>query len=172
MDFLDDTITDLKAGAAFIEAAVAGLGAEELRAKPEGGGWSMLEVLHHLWDEEREDFPLRLRLTLQDPLAEWPPIDPEGWAISRNYNAASPVGVLAGFLAEREKNLEWLQALEQPDWDLAHSHPRAGAISARQLALSWRAHDLLHGRQLLRLRYGRLQAQRRSDSDLDYAGSW
>lgn len=172
MDFLRETQRDLATGLLLIPAAVDGLVDEEWRRRPSTGGWSVLEVIHHLWDEEREDFPLRLRLVLEDPGQEWPPIDPQGWAQARAYNQADPGAVLQGFLAERRINLEWLAALDAPDWSRARLHPVAGPLSARQLALSWRAHDLLHTRQLLRLRYTLLQARCDTPTDLDYAGSW
>jgi hypothetical protein len=172
MDFLRETLRDLETGMKLVPAAVNGLVDEQWRQRPANGGWSVLEVVHHLWDEEREDFPLRLRRVLADPGQDWPPIDPQGWPLSRAYNTADPEAVLQGFLAERRHNLEWLAGLESPDWSRARIHPVAGPLSARQLALSWRAHDLLHTRQLLRLRYALLKARCESPHDLDYAGSW
>jgi len=41
--------------------------------KPAPGKWSILEVVNHLYDEEREDFRQRLELVLKDPALAWPP---------------------------------------------------------------------------------------------------
>jgi hypothetical protein len=40
------------------------------------------------WDskEKNEDFRKRLELVLNNPEDPWPPIDPEGWVVQRNYN--------------------------------------------------------------------------------------
>lgn len=171
MDLQARAIADLANNAEQLRAAFAGFQPEELTRRPASGGWSPLEVMHHLRDEEHEDFPLRIRMTLEDPNQPWPPIDPEGWAVSRRYNEAQPDSILAEFLEARRHNLDWLRLLKQPDWDLVHAHPQ-GDLSARQLLLCWLAHDLLHLRQLLRLRWHLLELQRRSPEDLYYAGSW
>ena len=54
--------------------------------KSDEGRWSILEVINHLYDEEREDFRKRLELVLENPEEQWPPIDPEGWVVQRKYN--------------------------------------------------------------------------------------
>jgi uncharacterized damage-inducible protein DinB len=40
---------------------------EQARWKPGADKWSMLEVINHLYDEEREDFRKRLELVLKNP---------------------------------------------------------------------------------------------------------
>ena len=44
--------------------------------KPNAGAWSMLEVVHHLLDIEREDFHPRLDRALHHPTAPLVEIDP------------------------------------------------------------------------------------------------
>ncbi|HRA68003.1 MAG TPA: DUF664 domain-containing protein, partial [Caldilinea sp.] len=39
-----------------IRALLAGVAPEEARLKPSAESWSILEVVCHLYDEEREDF--------------------------------------------------------------------------------------------------------------------
>ena len=39
-----------------IRALLSGITQEEAQVKPGAGSWSMLEVVCHLYDEEREDF--------------------------------------------------------------------------------------------------------------------
>ena len=50
---------------------------EQARWRPSPADWSILEVINHLYDEEREDFRQRLDLLLFQPEADWPPIDPQ-----------------------------------------------------------------------------------------------
>ena len=66
-----------------ISALVAEVDTTQARWKPAPQEWSILEVIHHLYDEEREDFRLRLDLILHHPDVPWPPIDPEGWVTAR-----------------------------------------------------------------------------------------
>jgi len=44
----------------------------------------MLEVVNHLYDEEREDCQ-RLQLTLANPEQAWPAINPRGWVAERRF---------------------------------------------------------------------------------------
>lgn len=61
-----------------IQRLVEGVSAEEARWKPDADSWSILKVVNHLLDEEKEDFRVRLDIILHHPEQTWPPIDPEG----------------------------------------------------------------------------------------------
>lgn len=143
----------LSRGAEAIRALALGVGEEEARWRLPSGGWSILEVVCHLKDEEMDDFRQRLRLTLEDPAREWPKMDTEAWVTERRYQERSLKPELDAFLAERRKSLDWLRGLEAPDWSRAHAHPRLGSMAAGDLLVSWVAHDLLHIRQIARLQY-------------------
>jgi len=76
-------------------------------------------------------------LTLADPRANWPGLDPQGVAVSRAYQQQDPRAALYRFVAAREANLRFLAALDAPDWSAAHLHPRPGSIRAGDLLASW-----------------------------------
>ena len=162
-------ISRLARGAEALRALVEGLGDEEARWRLPSGGWSILEVVCHLKDEETEDFRQRLRLTLEEPAKEWPKMDPEAWVTERRYQERSLKAELEGFLAERRKSLDWLRGLKAPDWSRAHVHPRLGSMAAGDLLASWVAHDLLHIRQIARLEYEHARALA-APFKPDYAG--
>ena len=132
---------------------------EQARWKPAADRWSLLEVVNHLYDEEREDFRKRLELVLNDPDEPWPAIDPEGWVLQRRYNQKSLKESLHNFFGERANSLAWLQALETPDWQATHRHPQMGDMSAELLLANWLAHDLFHIRQINDLHFARLTRQ-------------
>ena len=134
------------------EALVRGMSLEQARWKPTPDKWSTLEVVNHLYDEEREDFRQRVKLVLADPAQPWPPIDPRGWVNSRGYNERELDASLNNFLAEREKSLAWLRQLSQPNWQSCNEGPN-GKLTAGDLLASWLAHDFLHIRQLARLHW-------------------
>jgi hypothetical protein len=142
----------------------------EYRWKPTTEKWSLLEVVCHLYDEEREDFRARLKSTFEDPSKEWPKIDPPAWVSERNYRGQDYEEKLLNFLKERDTSLSWLESLQSPNWDTPYVHPKVGAVPAIRLLSNWVAHDYLHLRQIIRLKYEFLEAH--SNEPLDYAGAW
>jgi uncharacterized damage-inducible protein DinB len=149
-------INSLKKSVNKIKTMLEDVSDEQARWKPAPEKWSILEVVNHLYDEERDDFRKRLDLTLHSPDEDWPGIDPEKWSIEREYNKRDYPDSLNNFFAERKKSMEWLRALVDPDWDRIHQHPVIGALSAADLLAAWVAHDYLHLRQLANLYAGYL----------------
>ncbi len=148
-----------------------GISDEQARWKPSAEAWSILEVICHLADEEREDFRARLRVILaDDPDQKWQPIDPEGWVEERNYNEGDLPAAIDEFLEEREASLAWLGSLTQPNWQTSYLAPW-GEITAGDMLTAWVAHDLLHLRQLVELHYHYLAQQSKPFSPR-YAGIW
>lgn len=143
----------------------------DLRHKSPTGGWSILEILCHLADEEVDDFRTRLRSTLQTPEQDWNPIDPEGWAKARRYNEQDPAAVLSRFVREREASVVWLRGLGEVDWNQAHRHPRFGKLRAGDLLGAWAAHDALHLRQIAKRIY-ELAPRDAQGFTVAYAGEW
>lgn len=168
---LEALVGRMEAGAAAIAGLARGLTPEEARWKPSPEAWSAVEVVCHLYDEEREDFRQRLDLTLHRPEEPLPPNDPEGWVTARDYQSRDIGEMLERFLEEREHSLEWLLALDEPDWERRCNHPQLGHLRAGDFLVSWAAHDLLHVRQLVELRYERLAADA-APYQVAYAGDW
>jgi hypothetical protein len=144
--------------------------AEQARWKPTPEQWSILEVVCHLVDEEREDFRFRLSQLIANPAAVLPPIDPPGWVTARSYNQRELPAMLTEFLAERRRSVDWLRQVDVTNWEQLAIHA-PWPIRIGDLLVSWAAHDLLHLRQLIELRwhYAALQAQPFS---LEYAGDF
>ena len=149
---------------------LSGVAPSEAQYKPDAKSWSILEVICHLLDEEREDFRLRLDITLHRPGLKWPPIDPQGWVISRNYNMKDFDRVLEEFLEERRKSILWLESLSSPDWECDYDAP-FGSIKAGDLLASWVMHDTLHIRQIIDLKHHQI-LRLASPYDVSYAGDW
>jgi hypothetical protein len=167
---LDVLRRELAQGAETIQGLVAGVSAAEARVRPAPDAWSMLEVVAHLLDEEREDFRPRLDVVLHRPDESWPRIDPPGWVTARGYNERELGATVSEFLTERERSVAWLAGLTAPEWSRTYQ-ASFGPITAGDLAASWAAHDLLHTRQLLELRRARLLALV-APHRTEYAGDW
>lgn len=143
---------------------------EEYLFKPTPEKWCLLEIVCHLYDEEREDFRARVKQVLADPEKLLLPIDPVGWVVEREYLKKDYTEMLQKFLYEREESVEWLQSLASPQWSNTVIHPKLGPLSAWLFLTNWLAHDYLHIRQVIKLKYDYLKTQ--SGEDLLYAGNW
>ena len=116
-----------------LPAVVAGIPGADARWRPPDGGWSILEIVTHLADEEVEDFPARLKLTLRDPELEWPPVDPEESAVQRRYNEGNLDEAVGRFVSARRDSVKWLRGLREPDWSITHHHEVLGDLRAGDL---------------------------------------
>jgi len=143
----------------------------EITWRPAEKKWCLREIACHLLDEELEDFRARLKHTLETPEQPLPPIDPEGWVTSRKYMEHDFDKAVIDFLSEREQSVAWLRSLHNPAWKNAHPHPKFGPLSAEMFLANWLAHDYLHIRQIIRLRYHYLE-HAASEVKLRYAGKW
>jgi len=166
----DSLRQELANGAQTISQLLAGVTQAEAQLKPDPVNWSILEVVCHLYDEEREDFRLRLDLMLHRPAEPWPSISPGAWVIERAYNERDLAHMLDQWLAERAASVAWLGGLVEPDWEKEVTSP-FGSMRPGDMLASWVAHDNLHQRQLVELRRLRL-VNLAAPYDVQYAGDW
>jgi hypothetical protein len=138
--------------------------------RPSREKWCLLEIICHLYDEEREDFRARTKHVLENPELPLPPINPVGWVLERKYIEQDFVEKLEGFLIERENSLNWLNSLENSNWDNFYKHPLFGKMTAGMFLANWVAHDYIHIRQIIRLKYAYLE--KKSGENITYAGDW
>jgi len=154
-----------------LPVVVDGIAEADLKWKPSSGNWSIHEIVCHLADEEEFDFSVRTRMTLENPAESWPQIDPEGWAVHRDYLNLAFDERLSRFLSQRKKSLEWLVSLENPAWEQTYQHPQLGAFQAGDILAAWAAHDWLHLRQISKRLY-EITGRDSQPYDNRYAGSW
>ena len=153
-----------------VAALARGVSEDQARWKPNEDSWSILEVVSHLADEEEFDFPVRLKIILEGVEKTWPEIDPTGWVNERKYNNGDLFNSLNRYVNLRNEWLNWLDTLEDPDWDAAYEAP-FGVITAGDMFASWVTHDLLHMRQLVELL--RLYLEKQVEPyRMEYAGEW
>ena len=169
MEF-DNFHLELENSTEMIRALLLGITQDEAKIKPYPESWSILEVVCHLCDEEREDFREHLDFILHRQNEEWHSIDPEGWVLERKYNEQNLIEMQKKFFAERQTSLEWLQSLSEADWETTYTS-QFGSMRAGDMLASWIAHDNLHIRQLVELR--RLKIENLTKQyNIEYAGDW
>src|SRR5512141_753667 len=161
---------ELQNSTEMIRALMSGVAPEAARLKPNAESWSMLEVVCHLHDTEREDFREHLDFILHRQNEEYHVIDPQSWITERKYNQQSFVEMQQKFFLERQNSLEWLKEISGSDWDLTYDS-EYGSVSAGEMFSCWIAHDNLHIRQFVELRRARIENITKP-YPIDYAGDW
>lgn len=154
---------------AVLDALLGGTPAHDWRWRPPEGGWSLVEVVHHLVDEEVEDFRVRVRSMLEDPARPWPPLDPEALVTSRGYQDRDGAEGLRRFREERARSMAWLVTVIDGPWSNSRQHARVGPIHAGDLMASWAAHDARHLGQIAKRLHG-LAARDGAPYSVQYAG--
>ncbi len=147
-----------------------GASREEYLWKPAPDKWCLLEVICHLYDEEREDFRARVRHCLENSKKPLPPIDPLGWVKERDYIGQNFEEKIDSVIKERENSIRWLKSLQNPNWENFIEHRKLGKMSANLFLANWLAHDYIHIRQIVKIK--RAYLNEFTDDSLDYAGNW
>lgn len=168
---LDETIRQLVNNAAAMRALLENIPDQQAEWKPNPETWSMMEVMEHVYNEERIDFRKHLKEMFSHPPQPWEVYHPEEYVGVEGCRQA-----LELFLAEREDSIAWLKALHSPDWDAASEAnfgPAADVLvlSAGDVLVSWLAHDYLHIRQMNELLFA-WNEQQASPYSVQYAGGW
>jgi len=160
-----DITQQLIRNAEAIRALLENISDEQAHWKPNPDAWSLQDTLTHLYNEERVDFRKHLREMFSQPPQPWARVQPgEILAVDSCQQA------LEGFLSERKDSIEWLAALNNPDWEIKTETPW-GSISSGYVFVSWVEHDFLHSRQLNELLFAWHESQAAPYS-VEYAGGW
>jgi hypothetical protein len=134
-----------------VATAVAGLDERRLQHPERPGKWSLAEVVHHLADSELV-WGYRLRRVLADERPTIEGYDQDRWAERLRYAGAPLAPSLALFAALREGNLRLLRGAPAADLQRVGLHAERGEETVAHMVNLYAGHDLLHLRQLARIR--------------------
>ncbi len=165
-----EIINQLDSNSLVFKNLLSGVPEKLIHWKPSESNWSLLEIVCHLYDEEKEDFRPRLAKIIAGD-HNWDLIDPQDWVLSRKYSEKDFEKVLKDFLYERRVSVEWLKSLDVNIMNLKVTQPIFGEFSAIKMLSEWLAHDLLHIRQILKLKFGFLNESLQPNA-VSYAGKW
>lgn len=163
-------IENIKANRDVFSTILSNKNKHEYLWKPSDEKWCLIEIVCHLYDEEREDFRSRVKHTLETPEKPLAMFDQIAWVKDKKYIEQDYNQMLRKLLDERLNSSNWLSSLENPLWKNAYVHPKLGALSAEHFLVNWLAHDLLHIRQIIGIQFQFLQQS--TANNLSYAGSW
>jgi uncharacterized damage-inducible protein DinB len=131
--------------------AIDGLSPQQLRQPERAGKWSIGQVLTHLADSELVG-AWRFRLILAQERPPLTPYDQDIWADRLRYAEADPAAALELFTVLRKANLRLLEHATPADLARVGLHAERGEESVGHLRNLYAGHDLLHRRQIDRIR--------------------
>ncbi len=146
-----DPLEILAATPAALAAAVGGLTVQQ-EATPEAPGkWSVRQVTQHLVDAELVG-AFRYRMVLAHDRPTIPGYDQDLWADRLGYADVDLALALRDFAVVRESNLRLLRRASDDDRRRVLLHSERGEESLDLMTHLFAGHDLLHLRQIARIR--------------------
>src|SRR5262245_25301736 len=146
-----DPLDVLRATPERLRHAIAGLSVDQLSALEAPGKWSIGQVVRHLADCEIV-WGWRIRLVLAQ---DRPPItgfDQDAWADRLHYSTAPVDEALEEFAALRRTHVRLMSSTTDADRARVGVHAERGEESVAHMMKMNAGHDLLHLRQIDRIR--------------------
>lgn len=134
-----------------LSRAIHGLTAHQLRQPERPDKWSVGQVLQHLADSEVV-WSWRMRLILAEDRPHLTGYDQDRWAERLHYDETDPSDALEVFGILRRANLRLLERASPADLKRVGVHVERGEESLEHLRRLYAGHDLLHLRQIERVR--------------------
>ena len=134
-----------------VRGAVAGLSDKQLSQPESPGKWSLGHVVQHLADSELV-WGYRLRLVLAQERPTLTGYDQDLWSERLHYERAPMDEALDRFAVLRRSNLRLLAEASPADLQRVGVHAERGEESVAHMIRLYAGHDLLHLRQLARIR--------------------
>jgi hypothetical protein len=134
-----------------LSRAIDGLSSQQLRQREQPGKWSIVQILQHLADSELVS-SWRMRLILAQDRPPLTGYDQDLWADRLQYQQSDPSHAIELFAVLRRGNLALLRQASPSDLKRVGVHVERGEESIEHLRRLIAGHDLLHLRQIERVR--------------------
>lgn len=147
----DDPVRILGQTPAVLERFLASSSPEMITRPEAAGKWSIREVIQHLADSEMVG-GVRLRMVLAHDRPTIIGYDQDLWADRLRYRDVDVRDALEQFTVLRRRNMRLWQGLSPVDLARVGLHNERGEESLGHMRTLYAAHDLLHLRQIERIR--------------------
>jgi uncharacterized damage-inducible protein DinB len=146
-----DPMAVLRATPTALHRAIDGLSPAHTARPEKPGKWSINQVLRHLADSDIV-WSWRLRLILAQDRPPLTGYDQDLWAERLHYAEADPAESLEMFAVLRRANLKLLERASPQELQRVGVHVERGEESLEHHRRLYAGHDLLHLRQIERIR--------------------
>jgi uncharacterized damage-inducible protein DinB len=138
-------------GPARMAEAFKGLGDAQLRMPERAGKWSIAEVVRHVADAELVA-SFRYRMIIAHAQPQIAGYDQDLWSRNLHYAESDIEESLEQFRVLRKVNVRLLRSLSDEERQRAGVHSERGLESVNQLMALLAAHDIVHTKQIERIR--------------------
>jgi uncharacterized damage-inducible protein DinB len=149
MTSLEEQLARLERTADDFAAAIAGVPDAVLAKRPDGKNWSAKEVVCHVRDTE-ESFMARFQAIMAMDEPKFLPVEPDRWALERQYLRNDATEALQAFRARRDECLKFLLGLQPEQWERGGTHATRGRMTLKDFVALMAWHDDNHLDQLKR----------------------
>jgi DinB family protein len=146
-----DPVTVLRETSSVLKQAIEGLTSAQMATPEAAGKWSMAQMLQHLADTELV-WGYRLRMVLAENRPPLVGYDQDLWAERLGYHDTNAGTALEDFACLRRANLRLIAKARAADLARVGIHSERGEESVGHMIRMNAGHDLLHQRQLDRIR--------------------
>ena len=124
----------LRATPAKLKGALKGVPKAVLLFTPAPGKWSILEIVCHLRDMERDAYLGRYQRILAEDTPRLPDIDGDVYSLENDYRSQKLGEALREWSRLRRECLRLLSSVKREQWDRASVHETAGRLTLADLA--------------------------------------
>jgi hypothetical protein len=121
-------IDDIAALPSKIRSAVAGLTLEQLRTPYREGGWTVLQVVHHVADSHMNAY-VRFKLALTEHVPTVKPYDEARWATLADYETTPAEVSLTLIDCLHDRWVRVLRSMVDADFKRTLYHPESGTLN-------------------------------------------
>jgi len=141
----------LKRTESALKKSIAGLSTKQLGKRETPDKWSIKHVLQHLADSDLV-LGWRMRMILAHDRPPLTGYDQDLWAARLGYEETTPDDALREFGVLRKANLRLMRRASADDLQRVGVHSERGDESIEYMMRLYAGHDLLHLRQIERIR--------------------
>jgi hypothetical protein len=134
-----------------LAAIVRDMPPDLLGSREAPGKWSVNEVIQHLADSERNG-SFRFRMVMAEDQPALPAYDQDLWAERLGYSESNVSDALEEFSALRRSNVRLFERASDADLARIGMHSERGKESLGYMLRLYAGHDIVHLRQIERIR--------------------
>src|SRR6266511_5771648 len=149
MATLDEQLARMERTVNDFAAVVKNVPDAQLTKRPDPKNWSAKEVVCHVRDTE-ESFMTRFLSILAMDEPKFLPVEPDRWAVERQYQRNDVQEALAAFKTRREETLRFFRGLKPEQWERGGVHATRGRMTLKDFVELMAWHDDNHLDQLKR----------------------